>query len=124
MRTPVAATVVVMVAVAACDSGGVPEPEDIDTCDDLASATADLLQAQLDVVAGLDLDAVLADPGPPELEALEVTGDALTARAAAIGCSSMEMNRLIQQASAGLEADGPIADRFLEAIRDRIGIEP
>lgn len=123
MRTPATAVAAVILLAGGCDSSGVPEPADIDTCEDLASATADLLQAQLDVVSDLDLDAVLADPGQPELEALEVTGDALTARAAAIGCTATEMSRLIQEASTGLEAEGPIAERFLDAIRDRLGME-
>jgi hypothetical protein len=34
------------------------------------------------------------------------------------------MSRLLREASGGLDADGPIADRFLEAIRDRLGVEP
>jgi hypothetical protein len=124
MRALVVTAMVLIVGLAACDSSGVPEPGDIDTCEDLAAATADLLQAELDVVAGLDLDAFLAEPGPPELEALEATGDALTARAAAIGCTPAEMSQLFREASEGLDADGPIADRFLEAIRARLGVEP
>lgn len=124
MRALIVTAMALLIGLAACDSSGVPEPADIDTCEDLAAATADLLQAELDVVAELDLDAVLAVPGPAELEALEATGEALTARAAAIGCTATEMSQLLREASEGLVSDGPIADRFLEAIRERLGVEP
>ena len=107
---------------AACDQSPFDaEPRDIDSCEDLATATVGVLQDELDLVSTLSLEDVLADPGPPELEALELRGDELTARSAAIGCGEGEMGALIRDRAEGLQAEGPVAGQFLEAIRDRLG---
>lgn len=107
---------------AACDQSPLEaEPEDIDSCEDLAAATVGVLQEQLDEVAGLSLEEVLAEPGPPELEDLEMRGDELTARSAAIGCDDAQMNASIRRGVAELTAEGPIAEIFLQTIRDRLG---
>ncbi|MDH3426158.1 MAG: hypothetical protein OEM22_05750 [Acidimicrobiia bacterium] len=108
--------------VAACTPSPLDaEPAEIDTCEDIATATVGVLQDQLDLVATLSLEQVLADPGPPELEALELRGDELAARSTAIGCGDAEIGVLIKDRSQGLVAEGPVAERFLDAIRDRIG---
>lgn len=116
---------------AACDRSSGPTtvsvaaPETLVTlpsCDSLADTTVDLLQAYLDAVAGMTLDELL-DPAVSgaRLADLDAAGAALTTRAAELGCTSADLTDFVAGRVDELRADGPLAERYLELVLERVG---
>lgn len=106
---------VVLTLSVACESGTATEPASIDTCDRIADATVDLLQDQLDIVAGLAVDDLLATESP-DLRELETRSAALEVRAGQLECDRIELRATIREGIDELEADGPLAEQYLEMV--------
>ncbi len=93
----------------------------LDSCEGLAAAGIALLQDTIDLIDGLDADAlaVLGDGAetPPEFVALQTRGDEMTARADEIGCSDEEMAALLSERANNLTADSVFGQFILEGVR-------
>lgn len=115
-----------------CDSTPSPatvaSPETLVTlpsCDSLADTTLDLLQAYLDAVAGMTLDELLDPAGSGgRLADLDAAGAALTTRAAELGCTSADLTEFVAARVDDLRAEGPLAERYLALILERVGVGP
>lgn len=128
MRARRLVLLVLSVLVVACDRGSdsstlppPPQPEEIETCEDLAAQMVQLVQEYVDTVGALPVE-VLLDPGAPvpQLTPLDARGAALQVRADVLGCADMAV--LVRPGLAGLTADGEIAARYLELILERAGV--
>lgn len=129
-RTLVFASAFLLI-IAACDRGSTPEasvptPETLVTlpsCDSLADVTVDLLQSYLDEVGGMSLEELL-DPAVSgaRLADLDAASVALTSRAVELGCTNDDLSELVADGVAELRAEGPLAERYLELVAERVGV--
>lgn len=93
----------------------------LDSCEGLAAAGIALLQDTIDLIDGLDADALAAlgdgAETPTEFVALQTRGDEMTARADDIGCSDEEMAALLSERANNLTADSVFGQFILEGVR-------
>lgn len=109
MRKLIGLSLVLALVVAACgddDGGGsYDNPEALASCDEVLDAGFDLLQDTLDEMGDLDLGALSSDEPPAVFVDLEAKGEALTARAQALGCSEEELDAGLVARAGDLEVD-------------------
>jgi hypothetical protein len=110
IRKFIGLVLVLALAAAACgdDDGGsvsYDDPESIESCDDLLDAGFALLQDTLDEMGDLDLSALESEEPPPAFAELEQKGNALTARAEALGCDPDELDAGIAARVDDLDVD-------------------
>ena len=102
--------------VAAC--GGVPQPEDVSTCDGLVEVGVHWVESTAAALAGQPIDVVIGDTDiPPELAELRDLGERLDARAAELGCDRSTLAAAIAAEIADLESDDPVVSLVLELVR-------
>lgn len=117
LRTTVLPLVLVLVVLlSAC--GGQPE-----TCDELADETIKLMQALIDDVESelgdMSVEELIASGGDlPSAERFEEDAEKIDDRAAELGCTETEIQNGVAARVSQLEADTPIGQFLIEAIRD------
>jgi len=121
VRRGLIAVVTIALAVAACGDDDATDPAAVDSCEGLAGAGVDLLQDTIDIIDGLDNDALAAfgegTDVPPEFEEIEARGEELNARADELGCSDEEMQALLADRIGDLSSDSVFGQFILEGIR-------
>jgi hypothetical protein len=110
MRKLIGLSLAFALVFAACgddDGGGgsYDNPEALESCDELLDAGFNLLQDTLDDMGDLDLGALSGDEPPEVFVELEAKGEALTARARALGCSEEELDAGIVARAGDLDVD-------------------
>jgi hypothetical protein len=109
MRKLIGLSLAFALVLAACgddDGGGsYDNPEALESCDELLDAGFNLLQDTLDEMGDLDLGALSGEEPPEVFIELEAKGEALTARAQALGCSEEELDAGIVARAGELEVD-------------------
>jgi hypothetical protein len=118
MRKLIGLPLLFALVLAACggdDGGGsYDNPEALESCDAVLDAGFDLLQDTLDEMGDLDLGALSSEEPPEVFVELEATGEALTARARALGCSEEELDAGIVARAGELEvADDNVVGQFI-----------
>lgn len=111
--------------IAACDT---PPPElepevveKVETCDEIVPIGEELVRRLFEAVEGAPLGVVTGDASPSEeLMGLNAIGDQLDARAARLGCDPAELNAAITAEVDDLESDDPVAQIFLDIIRQGV----
>lgn len=127
MRKLTGLAIVLALVLAACggdDGGGsYDNPEALENCDEVLDAGFDLLQDTLDDMGDLDLGALSGDEPPEVFVELEATGQALTERAQALGCSEEELDAGIVARAGDLKVDDDnvVGQFILTAIRSGEG---
>jgi len=123
MRKLIGLPLLFALVLAACggdDGGGsYDDPEALESCDAVLDAGVDLLQDTLDELADLDLTALNSEEPPAAFVELEAKGEALTARAQALGCSEEELDAGITARAGDLEVsdDNVVGQFILSAIQ-------
>jgi hypothetical protein len=115
-RASFVVVVVLALALAACGGG---EPQ---TCDEVADVTVDLMQELInDVereVGDMSVEELLATGGSlPSVEGFQDEASAIDEQAAKLGCTQTEIESAVMTRVGGLEADTPIGQFIIEAIR-------
>ncbi|MCH8985640.1 MAG: hypothetical protein IIB04_03390 [Acidobacteria bacterium] len=104
---------------AACTTGAVTPPAEVDTCGGLVTIGVDLVETWVEVVETLPVDVMVGDATPPQVVVdLGATGEQLDERAQALGCDLAELNTAISEATADLVTDDPAADLVLKVVRE------
>lgn len=116
-RNVLALIVVLAVALSAC-GGGQPE-----TCDEVADETVKLMQELIDdvekEVGDVSIEDLLASGGDlPSIEHFEEDSEKIDERATELGCTPAEIQNGVAARANQLEADTPIGQFLIEAIRD------
>lgn len=125
IRRPIVAaatTLSLLLSVAACtsDPTPVPEPEDVETCDELVEVSVQLVGVWIDVLGELPVEQLTAEQPPPEFEELAAIGEDLDARAARLGCDAEEMNVAVRAELAqnnAAQADDVVIGLLLDIIQ-------
>jgi hypothetical protein len=109
------------VAVAGCSGNEptLPEPVEVETCDELVDVSVQLVEVWVDVVARLPVDQLLADTPPAEFEELAAIGVELDERASRLGCDPAQINadaqaRLAEEDT--IETTSPVAQMVLDLV--------
>ncbi len=115
-RTVVPLILALVVLLSAC--GGQPE-----TCDELADETVKLMQGLIDDVekelGDVSVEELIATGGDlPSTERFEEDAAKIDERAAELGCTQTEIQSGVAARANQLEADTPIGQFLIEAIRD------
>jgi hypothetical protein len=102
---------------AACGGG------QAETCDELADETVELMQRLIDDVekemGDVSIEDLLASGGDlPSVEHIEEDSAKIDERAAELGCTQAEIQNGVAARANQLEANTPIGQFFIEAIRD------
>ena len=112
--------IVLALVAAACGDDDAADPASLDSCEGLAGAGIAMLQDTIDLIDGLDAEALAAlsdgSAVPPEFVEFQQRGDELTARADEIGCTDEEMAGLMAERAANLSADTPFGQFILDSI--------
>jgi hypothetical protein len=99
----------------ACGGGEeTPEPSSLQSCDAVAVAAIEVIQDSIDIV-----DEALTtgeEPDPSVTESIEVTGAALEAQAAVLGCTDEQMSALMADLAAGLQAESVFGQLIIEGL--------
>jgi len=109
--------VVFALVLAACGGG------QAETCDELADETVELMQRLIDDVekemGDVSIEDLLASGGDlPSVEHIEEDSAKIDERAAELGCTQAEIQNGVAARANQLEANTPIGQFFIEAIRD------
>ena len=122
----VVASCALFVVVAGCSGSIDPataDPEDIDTCEDLATAIVLLVTDYVELVSQQPIDELLDASNPPDVLArLDTRAAALGARVQAVGCSSAQIDSLTAPGLNEIRADGVVGERFLQLILETAGV--
>jgi hypothetical protein len=115
--------VAVAVALGACTGDDatppLPEPVEVESCDDVIDVGVQLLEVWVAVVEELPVEQLLADQPPPEFEELAEIGAELDARATRLGCDPVETNGAIRAEIAergAIDPEGPVAEMVLDLV--------
>lgn len=127
-RTTLLWAAVFVVAVAGCTSEPetLPEPADVETCDDVVDVGAQLAGVWVDVVEQLPVDQLLAETPPAEFAELAAIGRELDERAARLGCDAAQVNVEIRARLAGdegIDPEGPVAQMLLDLVQGGVVAE-
>ncbi len=116
-------TGLVLVA-AACDSPPALEPEvveRVEVCEDLVPIAAELVRRTTAAVEGAPLAMVTGEiPPSEELAGLRAIGREIDLRASRLACDPVELNAAINEDTAGLESGDPVAQIYLEVVREGV----
>jgi hypothetical protein len=97
------------------------DPGSMDSCEAIADAAIELIQANLDFSDGMSMEEVStlwdSDEMPEELQAAQEAGEALEARSTEVGCGVEGMNSLIAARADRLSAEGELGQMIIESIR-------
>jgi hypothetical protein len=109
--------IVLALVLSAC-GGGQPE-----TCDEIADATIELMQGLIDdvddEVGDTSVEELVETGGDlPSVERFEGEAAKIDERAAELGCTQSEVQNAVAARVGRLEADTPIGQFLIEAIRD------
>ena len=109
---------ILALAVLLSSCGGQPE-----TCDELADETVKLMQGLIDDVekelGDVSVEELIATGGDlPSAERFEEDAAKIDERAAELGCTQAEIQNGVAARANQLEADTPIGQFLIEAIRD------
>lgn len=106
---------------AACGGGDgeVQSVEDAESCEDVADLSIDMMQDMLDELSDMTMADFSNSEEPPEaLQEFESDSEELQNKADELGCSSEEMQSLLQERTDQLEAEGPIAEMILQQLQE------
>ena len=116
LRRPTGAIVVLVLVLAGC--GGVPAPQDVESCEGLVEVGVDWVKRTASALAGQPLEVVTGSEAPPEeLEELQAIGIALDDRAAELGCDMGRLKSAIAAGTADIETEDPVVGLFLDVVR-------
>ncbi len=124
-----AAIGVLLAGAVACTSAEVPplpEPVEVETCDQIVDVSVQLVEVWVGLVEQLPVDQLLADTPPPEFAELAEIGRELDARAARLGCDPRELNAAVVARLAegdAVDPEGPVAEMVLELVRGGVVAE-
>lgn len=120
----VPAAVALALFVAACDSPPALEPEvveRVEVCEDLVPIAAELVRRTAEAVEGAPLAMVTGEIAPSdELAGLRAIGREIDLRAARLACDPAGLNAAINEDTAELESDDPVAQMYLDVIREGV----
>lgn len=124
-RLPFAAAVTAIALVlsaAACtaETTPVPEPEDVETCDELVEVSVQLVGVWIDVLEELPVEQLTAEEPPPEFDELAAIGRDLDARAARLGCDAEQINVAVRAELAqpgSVPSDDVVLDLLVDIIQ-------
>jgi hypothetical protein len=125
-RRTIRALPLVLVAVVAtsCDSPPELEPEvveKVETCDEIVPIGEELVRRLFEAVEGAPLEMVIGEAPPSEeLAALRAIGTQLDERAARLSCDAAVLNAAIVAETDDLESDDPVAQIFLDVVREGV----
>ena len=124
VRRWLVALITLTVLAGACDSTPVLEPEvveRVESCGDLVPIGAELVRRLADAVEGASLEMVTGEiPPTDELAALQRIGVELDQRAARLACDPVELNAAINEDTAGVKSDDPVAQILLDIVREGV----
>ena len=99
----------------ACGGGeGTPDPTSLQTCDEVAAAAIEVIQASINIVD--ETSTTGAEPDPAVTESVEATGAALEGRAATLGCTDEQMSVLMSGLAGSLEAESVFGQLIIEGL--------
>ena len=116
-RTLLLLAVVLALVLAACGGG------DAETCDEIADQTVELMQGLIDdvenEVGDMTVEELIATGSDlPSVESIEEDAEKIDDRAAELGCTQTEIQNGVAARANQLEANTPIGQFLIEAIRD------
>lgn len=121
MRKYIVLLSVMILLLPAC-GGSENEPQDAgdaESCEDVADLTIDLMQNMLDEISGMSAAEFTGGEQLPEsFQQFQTDAEELRTRGEELGCSTEEMQTLIQERVDQLEAEGPAAEMVLERLRN------
>lgn len=120
MRRLVVGLAILAVTLASCSDDALPEPVEVETCDELVDVSVQLLDAWVEVIEELPVDQLLAEDPPPEFDQLAQIGDDLDARAARLGCDAEEINvevRARMATDSSQDPESPVGEMLLDLVR-------
>ena len=126
MRKFLPLLLVFALALAACggddddDDDDVGSIEDAETCEDIGDVFIDELQVLLDELSDLDVSAITDEDQPEAMTNFEENLNGIDEKAQELGCEDEEMAGIIEGRFDELEADGPLAEIVLDALRSEI----
>ena len=125
MRRASAPLLVALVFVVAACGDDAADPASLNSCGALADAGITLLQDTLDLIDSMSAEELAAlnesADTPAVFTEFETRGDALTARAGAIGCTDEEMNSLMAARVDRLSSDSIFGQFLIESVRSGEG---
>jgi len=105
---------------AACGGDDGDDPvsvADATNCEQLVDAFIPLMQDMLDSVSDMTMADMMSDDTPEPLVEFEADMEELTAKSDELECDDDEMSELLEGRIDELEADGPVAELLLEALK-------
>lgn len=121
-----ALVLILALAVSACggddDDGGPVSVADATSCEQVADAFVPLMQEVLDAVADLTMADLMSEDTPEPLVDFEGRMEELGAKSEELNCTDEEMTALLADRIDELEAEGPVGEFLLEALRSE-GLE-
>ncbi len=127
-RSPVSRLLVpftgLLLLAASCDSPPALEPEvveRVEVCEDLVPIGAELVRRTAAAVEGAPLAMVTGEiPPTDELAALRAIGREIDLRASRLTCDARALNAAINEDTSELESDDPVAQMYLEVVREGV----
>lgn len=119
------ALVLALTLVACGGDDGDDEPvaiEDATNCEQVVDAFIPVMQEVLDSVSELSMTDLMAEDTPDPLVDFEERMEAIGDKSDELNCSDEEMSELLVDRVDELEADGPVAEFLLEALKSE-GLE-
>ncbi len=128
LRSPVSRLLVpftgLLLLAAACDSPPALEPEvveRVEVCEDLVPIGVELVRRTAEAVEGAPLAMVTGEiPPSDELAGLRAIGREIDRRASRLACDPRELNAAINVETAELESDDPVAQMYLDVVREGV----
>jgi hypothetical protein len=108
-----------MLAGCTSEDPALPEPVEVETCDELIDVSVQLVEVWVGVVEQLPVDQLLAETPPAEFGELAEIGAELDERASRLGCNPEEINADVQARLASedtIETDSPVAQMVLDLV--------